>query len=219
MPVGSRVPVGTALCGVALALASASVAAGPPAATVLAVRLTATADTALATRLNLVREVESIWRRSGVRIEWLPALAAAAPDGPVLRVLVTTSSGARTRLDGHTWPVAELLDDHAGQAVALASSEAAREVLEVAGHVGEPTVLVERRLGIVLGRAVAHEIGHFLLGTGAHARRGLMRAAIAAPDFADLREGGFWLDAEATRWMRASAASGAGRLARFTYPR
>ena len=38
----------------------------------------------------------------------------------------------------------------------------------------------EQRLGLVLGRAVSHEIGHYLLQTNTHATRGLMRARIAA---------------------------------------
>jgi hypothetical protein len=37
----------------------------------------------------------------------------------------------------------------------------------------------------VLGRAVAHEIGHYLLATATHANRGLMRASIDASEFAD----------------------------------
>ncbi len=35
----------------------------------------------------------------------------------------------------------------------------------------------------VLSRAVAHEIGHLLLGSREHARRGLMRALWSAADF------------------------------------
>src|SRR6201988_590525 len=35
--------------------------------------------------------------------------------------------------------------------------------------------LHDRRLGVVLGRAVAHEIGHYLLPTNTHATQGLMR--------------------------------------------
>jgi hypothetical protein len=66
----------------------------------------------------------------------------------------------------------------------------------------EPERLTHQRLGVVLGRAVAHEIGHFLLATPTHAASGLMRARIAAADFADLREGGFFLDRRASHWLR-----------------
>ena len=80
--------------------------------------------------------------------------------------------------------------------------------------------VVYRRLGVVLGRAVAHEIGHFLLNTAAHSRRGLMRARIDPHDFVDLRRGGFGLDDDAARWARAALGRGSAdglRQARFLY--
>ena len=38
--------------------------------------------------------------------------------------------------------------------------------------------LQRQALGRIIGRAVAHEIGHFLLASPAHASNGLMRAAL-----------------------------------------
>ena len=40
-----------------------------------------------------------------------------------------------------------------------------------------PRLIQELVLGRVLGRAVAHEVGHFLLGSREHAPSGLMRAS------------------------------------------
>ena len=51
----------------------------------------------------------------------------------------------------------------------------------------------DRRLGVVLGRAVAHEIGHYLLGP-THASHGLMRANIDVREFADVTSRAFLLD-------------------------
>jgi hypothetical protein len=59
------------------------------------------------------------------------------------------------------------------------------------------------KLGVVLGRAVAHEMGHYLLDSNTHSPYGLMRASIAAREFADLRTGAFRLD----RQSQASLAS------------
>ena len=78
------------------------------------------------------------------------------------------------------------------------------------GKSDDPALLVERRLGIVLGRAVAHEIGHALLGPG-HARHGLMRARIDAAEFVDLRDVGFDLDGAGSAAARA-AIGGRSRL-------
>jgi hypothetical protein len=65
---------------------------------------------------------------------------------------------------------------------------------------------------LVLGRAVAHEIGHFLLSTGTHAESGLVRATVDAREFAAVGDGNFSLDPEASQWLRerltvASAAT------------
>ena len=107
-------------------------------------------------------------------------------------------------------------------ALAIASVSAARQVLDAAGLADGPAAIVSHRLGVVLGRAVAHEIGHFLLNTSGHARQGLMRARIDARDFADLRDGGFGLDDEAALWARTALTRDAGdalRLARFVHTR
>jgi hypothetical protein len=75
-------------------------------------------------------------------------------------------------------------------------------------------------LGLILGRTVAHEMGHYLLNTDGHARRGLMRARIDADELADLRSGAFVLEAPAARWIRGGLSRAPGpetHLARFAY--
>jgi hypothetical protein len=116
--------------------------------------------------------------------------------------------------------VGELPLDQADQPFAVVSTTAARRVVALAGHDGEPQALSDRRLGVVLGRAVAHEIGHFLLATRGHARPGLMRAHVEVIDFADLRSGGFNLDRDAGEWIRTSLPHLVGSnqtSARFSY--
>jgi len=54
----------------------------------------------------------------------------------------------------------------------------------------------------VLGRALAHEIGHYLLDTHTHARTGLMRPNFNALEFTDLRNSTFALDHAAAAWLR-----------------
>jgi hypothetical protein len=71
----------------------------------------------------------------------------------------------------------------------------------------------ERRLGIVLGRALAHEIGHYLLETHTHASTGLMRPNFNALEFTDLRSGTFALDDDAAVWLRTRDVE------KFTYAR
>lgn len=168
-----------------------------------------------------VREVQQIWAREGV---------AVTVDGPLdgpgqppgMRVLIVGDAGTSAHPDVHRWPVAELTADGGGEPMAIASLAAARRVLDAAGLADGPDALVATRLGVVLGRAIAHEVGHHLLNTSGHARHGLMRARIDARDFADLRDGGFDLDDDAARWARASLTrppADALRLAHFDYRR
>ena len=188
----------------------------------LVVRLTTTLALPDGARAALVREVNTIWLREDVRISWTSATDDAESSPAHIRVLVVSATGALSSTGEHAWPVAELLRDQQAQPVAIASVDAARRVLEASHRTGEPDALVARRLGVVLGRAVAHELGHFLLQTATHARHGLMRTRISADDFADLRFGGFGLDAAAATWVRASLAPQVPtelRLARFAYPR
>lgn len=120
-----------------------------------------------------------------------------------LRVLVLSRHGGSSS-HGDTWPVGEFMKDALPGPTAVTSLAAAARVLEAARLPQEPTASVHQRLGRILGRAVAHEIGHHLLGS-AHGKRGLMRARINAADFADLRDGHFEVDrADAVRAIAAA---------------
>ena len=204
-----------------VALLAASVAAAGAAGRelVVDVRLAASAQLSSIARASLMREVNDIWQREGVRLQWPFSPPADAVPDFALRALVVQRESA-TGNSVHQWPVGELLFDQSDNAVAVASIEAAERVLATAARADEPSALHERRLGVILGRALAHEMGHYLLNTPGHARRGLMRASIDARDFADLRSGAFFLDAPAGEWIRgavAPSASAQSRLARFVY--
>ncbi len=213
------------MAGLALAwtyVGIGSLTAGASGTPTLAVRLTTSLTLPDGVRSALVREVDAIWQREGVRVIWTGDAVEAVPPPSDIRVLVVSASGANPSAGEHAWPVAELLRDSQEHPVAVASVAAARRVLEVARRTGDPDTLVARRLGVVLGRAVAHELGHYLLRTSTHARHGLMRARISADDFADLRAGGFGLDFAASAWVRASLAPNLAegvRFVRFAYPR
>ena len=208
------------VCASLLAAAGAPLAAGGERAGPVRLRVALTTSMTLpdGVRAVVMREVRDIWKSEGVEITW----EVFAPSARGLRVLVVSGSGASAEREGHHWPVAELLRDGHGEPLAVASVAAARRVLEAAGVDGEPAAMGKNRLGIVLGRAVAHEIGHYLLNTRGHARHGLMRARIDARDFADLRDGGFGLDDDAALWARTALtreSADALRLARFVYAR
>jgi hypothetical protein len=151
----------------------------------------------------MMSEAVAIWRRHGVEINWLPPTMVEPAGRDRLRVLVVQR---RPQVDHPLQPfaVGELVRPTGSHPVALVSIEGAqRLVASMRGRAGYELIAVdERRLGVVLGRVLAHEIGHYLLDTETHARIGLMRPQFSAHEFSDLREDAFALDADAAAWLR-----------------
>jgi hypothetical protein len=61
--------------------------------------------------------------------------------------------------------------------------------------------------GSLMGRTLAHEVAHLLLGTTAHSPRGLMRGRWEASDVRRARQGDWWLSAGEGRRMRSELLS------------
>jgi hypothetical protein len=175
----------------------------------LNLRLTVSNELPGISRKALISETESIWRDGYVKLRWL-AGSASAKSGPSLRILVTPRAVA-TATGGHQWTVGELLRFEGSTAIAVASITGAERIVAETQAFGlnDLPAVRQYRLGVVLGRAVAHEIGHYVLDTNTHAPYGLMRAAIDAREFADLRAGTFRLDRQAQAHL-AARATGVG---------
>ena len=138
-------------------------------------------------------EATAIWKDSRIGLRWQSA-GENEGQAPDLRVLVIARA-VPSATAASSWTVGELVRAAGSPTIAIASITGARRIVDEAGlSSGDSPALRERRLGLVLGRAVAHEIGHYLLQTNAHYTHGLMRAAIDAREFADLRGGSFRLD-------------------------
>jgi hypothetical protein len=192
----------------------------------LEVLFTAASTLPATSRQTLLREVERIWRQEGVTLYWRQSDGMERPDAP-LRMLVIAQSSQSAETSAERWPVAELLPAAANQrALAIVSIAGGRRVLVQAARyaVLDHPFGWEYRLGLVLGRAAAHEVGHFLLATKTHAENGLMRAHVDAREFADLSADTFSLDDAASLWIRQQlrgqpTAGGAVRTAGFSYER
>lgn len=185
-------------------LASPESPAASPNWTILHLRLTASKELSGVSQKALINETESIWRDANVRLHWLAA--ESGDDAPrSLRILVTRRAAIVT--DSHRWPVGELLRFEDSSAIALASIGSALRIVQE--HPELPLLdlpfMRQHTLGVVLGRAIAHEIGHYLLQTNDHSSSGLMRASIDAREFADLRSGSFRLDPESQAHLAARA--------------
>jgi hypothetical protein len=187
---------------------------------VLNLHFTSSDSLSLASRRALMAEADSIWKLGHIRLRWLRE-GTVAEDGPTLRVLVVARPAPRVK-EYSPWNVAELLRPEGSNATAIASTTGARRIVDEGRRalLSEPVALHDYRLGVVLGRAVSHEIGHYLLDTNTHAKRGLMRARIDAREFADLRSGSLRLDEAAQAYLGAMAARGTfspGRPTAFSY--
>lgn len=201
--------------------------AGPPAAATprplfeLDILLTVADTLPRQARRFLLSETSRIWEREGVAVRWAAAAGGVTPPAAALRVLVIARAD-HAPPDTRSWPVAELVGHTEPRAIAIASIGSAQRVVSEAARFRllDPLGDGHTRLGLVLGRAVAHEIGHFLLATGTHAERGLMRATFDASDFVAVGADAFRLDEDASRSIRErlSQAPGASLpLAGFSY--
>src|SRR5262245_36878092 len=150
---------------------------------------------------EMERETERIWRPLGVELDWVefPSAGAARPV-PDLVVL----------FEEHPKPLVDGLDPQnlvLGRTHLPASPCAAGVAHLWVAHVrrqsetlyvnGLPLVSVPDRFGYMLlaralGRTLAHEIGHYLLGA-AHSRQGLMRAQFTPRELIDTL-GQYYLD-------------------------
>jgi hypothetical protein len=173
----------------------------------LHLRLTTTQVLSPASTAALIAEASAIWKESRIVLRWLNA-DSTEDEASVLRVLVMArvvpTAGERSPLT-----VGELVRMEGPRALAIASVTGARRIVEESRFsFDDLPALHDRRLGVVLGRAVAHEIGHYLLQTNTHATQGLMRARIDVREFADLRNGSFRLDDVAQAHLDTLAARG-----------
>jgi len=194
--------------------------ASEPPSLVLNLHFIATDGLSAASRSALMSEAESIWKVGHIRLKWLRE-STEPEEGATLRVLVVARPVATSEYA--PWTVAELLRSKGSDPVAIASTIGARRIVDESRRLPslESRALYDYRLGVVLGRAVAHEIGHYLLQTNTHARHGLMRARIDAREFADLRSGSFRLDEAAETHLATLVAKGTlspEAMAGFSYP-
>jgi hypothetical protein len=143
-----------------------------------------------------LREVDEIWRPAGFAFVWqqAPAFAdasapaAVGPPVPTLRVIVDYETGQRVGSDAAT-PLGWIVFDRPGEPareIHVSYTNTARLLEASAVAVGPvesmPPLQRETYLSRALGRALAHELGHYLLASAGHTRRGLMQTDRSATE-------------------------------------
>ena len=130
---------------------------------------------------HAVEEAQAIWGRAGVEVR-----TVERADTPDRRpdIFVYFTGVVRPSDDGapHRTPIAWITfaGGHPTNRI-FVSTTAARQLLQRDNRLGVmfsalPTAGQERMLARVLGRALAHEVGHYLFASTEHTRTGLMRA-------------------------------------------
>jgi hypothetical protein len=166
---------------------------------------------------RVLEETDAIWRASGFSFVWRRAAREVVPASCVgeqrpyvaatLRVVIGEDRG--TARDSRTplgWIVFD--DERAPQqeiylsyANGRALMEAAREVVGIVSQM--PIMQREILLGRLMGRALAHELGHYLLASKVHTQRGLMRATRTATELFSTARSGFEVDASQRQQIAA----------------
>ena len=172
------------------------------------VNLSTAANISATLLARVLDETDAIWRASGFTFVWRRAAREVGPSartsgaGPYppsgLRVMIGNDAGVsqdlRTPLgwikfdDEHT-PLPEIYVSYEN---ACRLMEDAREVVGVISQMTRTQR--DLLLGRAMGRALAHEMGHYLLASKVHTPRGLMRASRTASEFFSTEHRGFQID-------------------------
>jgi hypothetical protein len=148
---------------------------------------------------TMEREVNEIWAPYGVSIEGLVEPCKSPGDGPILKVRVRKIDDVRPvgiprGTLGNIYFVAgkptPLIDLWADEAVRVMGGS------QVMFNQGLSDPRVRTEMGRLLGRSLAHELGHYLLGSRLHTEEGLMRRSYAHKDGKSKARGCFALDAD-----------------------
>lgn len=76
------------------------------------------------------------------------------------------------------------------------SLDSAHHEIDAAPFEHFPPEILNRLAARLLGQAIAHELGHYLLGSSSHSRRGLMRASLGGNDLLRSAPDAFRLEPE-----------------------
>jgi hypothetical protein len=140
----------------------------------------------LATRIetSAMEEIVRIWAPYGVDV--LISTAGGVGWDSDVRLSVKLADDVDPRLARGALGSIRFLDDEPQPAITMYQHaiDALISNITIAGHheLQWPTAFRDVIVGRVLGRALAHEIGHFLLRSRSHPETGLMRAPHSVPD-------------------------------------
>ena len=179
----------------------------PVAGATMVVNVTAAADISHSLITATLREADAIWRAAGFKFIWQRG-ANLTTTG--LRVVIGGGVSVNDRLMPLAWigvdsggvPTSLLYVSHANAYTFMANSR-----LTVGSIEGMTILQRETYLARAMGRALAHEIGHYLMASREHTNKGLMTAVHSAAEFFSNERRAFAIDAGERRQMAARFSS------------
>jgi hypothetical protein len=180
---------------------SAKVEAAPSPEAVVAVRTYNYAAVPFGQLASAKSEAGQIFRRAGISVEWIDCRVRSGDDGAGCTEPLRTGRDLMLRLVDH-------LPTEGERIIALGESILDREQrggVLMTIDVCPVRSVAERAftsISALLGRAVAHEIGHLLLGSSEHPRLGLMRALWSHDELRGLKPAHWGFSAREAARMR-----------------
>ena len=164
----------------ALSCGAAPVHLAPPP---LHITLTFASDVSPSLVRRALDEADAVWRPSGVTFAWDTESRGSAPAA--LRIVVDDErGGASGGLPPLGWIMFEA-DGTPERLIHLSYANAVTlldENLVMGDRNSMPIAQRETYLGRAMGRALAHELGHYLLASKVHTHTGLMKSTLTAAE-------------------------------------
>jgi hypothetical protein len=160
---------------------------------------------------RICAEAQAIWAPAGFAFEW----RRDASKDEARRLAIEVTIDDRRAPAGRDGALGWLTFTAGGPDRCIYLSRASAEgLLRVTPGLNDATIAShEAFIGRALGRALAHELGHYILRSKLHTPRGLMREAWSAGQTFALSRDGFELTAQelaaAAGFLRMESASGA----------
>ena len=133
---------------------------------------------------DALREASAIWKLGGVTLDW--HASSEPPGGGGRSTVNVTFDDAPGSVAGPDVPLGWVTLDASGVpegTIFLSRKNALRLVDTIDEYRERPLKFKERLVARALGRALAHELGHYLTGSKEHTVSGLMKGRRLADEF------------------------------------
>jgi hypothetical protein len=140
---------------------------------------------------RICAEADDIWQPAGVALECHRIRSVQEASGWPLIVNLDEQQARRRPEGALGWIL--FTTDSPGRSIYLSQAHAEELIRHSPGWRNITVAWHETLIGRALGRALAHEVGHYLLRSKLHTPRGLMRAVLSGDEFLALSRDGFEL--------------------------